>query len=214
VYSADRAAALSGVPKSTLYYWARKGLYIPSISNVREKRWSFADLLAMRAIYWLRQDKPEIDTARTTMHHVQAALAEARRIGIPMGSLNIYVDVEGMFFYKRPDSTELSTIGGQTVAKPMLDHFNLLTEFRVGRRLAPDLRQPRPHLRIIPGKLAGEPHVEGTRIQTAQVAALVKKGMDTDAIKRLYPALKQRDKAIKESVDLERQLTSNLRQAA
>ncbi len=32
VYDADRAAALAGVPKPTLYYWARKKLYVPSIA--------------------------------------------------------------------------------------------------------------------------------------------------------------------------------------
>jgi hypothetical protein len=32
VYDADRAAALAGVPKSTLHYWARKGYYLPSIA--------------------------------------------------------------------------------------------------------------------------------------------------------------------------------------
>jgi len=42
-YSAERAAALAGVPKSTIYYWARKGHLIPSVSR-RPFLWSYTDL--------------------------------------------------------------------------------------------------------------------------------------------------------------------------
>lgn len=58
-YTADRAAALSGVPMSTVHYWARKGWLVPSVSAERTKLWSYADLLELRAINWLRKDKAE-----------------------------------------------------------------------------------------------------------------------------------------------------------
>jgi DNA-binding transcriptional MerR regulator len=52
-YTMERAAALSGVPKSTAYYWARKGLLQPSASQ-RPLLWSYTDLLALRTISsWL-----------------------------------------------------------------------------------------------------------------------------------------------------------------
>lgn len=50
-YTADRAAALSGVPKSTIHYWARKEVLVPSISPERVKLWSYTDLLGLRTIY-------------------------------------------------------------------------------------------------------------------------------------------------------------------
>lgn len=31
-YTADRAAALSGVPKSTIHWWARHDVLVPSVS--------------------------------------------------------------------------------------------------------------------------------------------------------------------------------------
>jgi DNA-binding transcriptional MerR regulator len=34
-YSADRASALSGVPKSTIHYWSRHELLEPSVSSER-----------------------------------------------------------------------------------------------------------------------------------------------------------------------------------
>ena len=56
-YTAERAAALSGVPKSTVHYWARQDILIPSVSAERVKLWSYGDLMALRTIYWLRQTK-------------------------------------------------------------------------------------------------------------------------------------------------------------
>ena len=53
-YDARRTAALSGVPRSTVYDWARKGVVVPSISSEREKLWSYADLMALRIVSWLR----------------------------------------------------------------------------------------------------------------------------------------------------------------
>src|SRR5579883_3502248 len=46
-YDARRAAALAGVPRSTLHYWARKDFYRPSVSPEPHVRlWSWLDLLA------------------------------------------------------------------------------------------------------------------------------------------------------------------------
>jgi DNA-binding transcriptional MerR regulator len=39
-YAADRAAALSGVPQSTIHWWARNEILIPSVSAERVKLWS------------------------------------------------------------------------------------------------------------------------------------------------------------------------------
>ena len=57
-YDARRAAALSRVPISTVYYWARRGVVIPTVSPNKQKLWSYADLMALRIVYWLRHPKP------------------------------------------------------------------------------------------------------------------------------------------------------------
>lgn len=67
----------------------RKNIYVPSVSPEKEKRWSFSDLLAVRAIYWLRRDKPDLEIARTSMRQVRQALQEARRTHVPFSKLNI-----------------------------------------------------------------------------------------------------------------------------
>jgi hypothetical protein len=56
-YEATRAAALSGVPKTTMYWWAAQGIVVPSVSPTREKLWSYSDLMALRIVSWLRHPK-------------------------------------------------------------------------------------------------------------------------------------------------------------
>lgn len=47
-YEAARAAALSGVPLTAVYWWARHGVVVPSVSPERTKLWSSSDLIALR----------------------------------------------------------------------------------------------------------------------------------------------------------------------
>jgi DNA-binding transcriptional MerR regulator len=208
VYTADRAAALAGVPKTTLYYWAREGVYAPSASPLKIKRWSFLDLLALRAIYWLRQDKSQ--AARTTMRNVRAALENAAEKQIPFGELNLLVDPRGRVHFRRHEGEPLELTGGQEVLQDPLGELNLLTEYRVAGSVGPDLRVPKPELRIIPGKLTGEPHVSHTRVATIQLWSLHVQGFDTSRIERLYPVLHERPGAIQQSISLEAQLSLNV----
>ncbi|HVA61585.1 MAG TPA: hypothetical protein VNG13_13775, partial [Mycobacteriales bacterium] len=87
-YEAARAAALSGVPKSTLYYWARTEVVTPSVSPVREKLWSYADLMALRIVSWLRHPKDvSVDTLPASpMREVRRALSELDRRGLDIWS--------------------------------------------------------------------------------------------------------------------------------
>src|SRR4051794_15874591 len=82
-YPADRAAALSGVPRSTVHYWARKGYLIPSVAPERPRLWSFSDLMGLRTIYWLRQPRRAqdgYDIPRSTMPAVRKAFQALHRL--------------------------------------------------------------------------------------------------------------------------------------
>lgn len=210
VYPADRAAALSGVPKSTIYYWANNKILVPSMSPTKERLWSYSDLLGLRAVYWLRQEKP--DAARTTMRAVRETLADAASLGISFEKLELCVDRGGAILYRHPEDGQLRRPGGQVVLEEPLRQLNLIIEYRAAGRLGPNLKRPREHLLILPGKLSGEPHIEGTRIATANLAALVEGGMSHDVIRSLYPSLADRPSSIDEAVSLEKQLAENLRQ--
>jgi uncharacterized protein (DUF433 family) len=177
-YEAPRAAALAGVPVSTVYDWARKGVVVPSISPSREKLWSYGDLLTLRLVRWLRSDKA--DARRTAMAEVRATLdrfADDLWLEAPSGHARptIAVDASGHVFHvERSES-----ISGQRA----FDVLDLFAPFEDG----PDLREPDVHLRIMPGRCAGEPHLVGTRLTTRTIAALAERGYDLDTIAALYP---------------------------
>jgi uncharacterized protein (DUF433 family) len=206
-YEAQRAAALSGVPKSTVYDWARKGVVVPSISPEREKLWSYADLMALRVVSWLRHPKGPVGDQRpaTAMHDVRAALKQLEHRGLDIWDGHdrrspLVVDRAGRIIIVEVEGA--SDLRGQLVAGDVLD---LLGPFDAGDGgHGPDLRRPRSHLRIVPGKCAGEPHVEGTRLTTTAIAALVDRGFALDDIARLYPD--EAPESLAEAIDLERSL--------
>ncbi len=203
VYDANRAAALAGVPRSTLHYWARKGFYTPSISpEPRTRLWSWADLLALRAIDWFRKGKG--DTAKVGMRKIREALDELVKEGASREELYrlIAVSSGGELFLTFGDKEIRARADRQGVLPDILP---LVRPYQ----MAPDLLEPRPLLRIIPGKLHGEPHILNTRIQSATVNDLYASGYGLGAIREMYPDATL--EALEEAIDFERSL---LREAA
>ena len=210
-YDADRAAALAGVPKSTLHYWARTAVLIPSASRQRVRLWSFEDLMSLRIIDWLRRSKDDSlghEIPGTSMRVIRRALESLRSLDMNLWSAGegtpIRVDRAGKIYLD--DDDEIRDPSGQTAWRDIL---NPLAPFSsIGSLKGPDLRQPRPHLRIVPGKLAGEPHIQNTRLETRTIAALAHRGFAIDEILAMYPFVSQIQ--VEESIDLERQLAHNL----
>ena len=213
-YTADRAAALSGVPKSTVHYWARRNYLVPSVSAERVKLWSFADLMALRTIYWLRQPKSATDgreIPRSKMRAVKQAITKLRELDLAMfegfegARPNIVVSLDGDVLLDRIGEP-LETVDGQLIARLLIDvlaPFSTLEGLR-----GPDLSAPRPHLRIVPRKLSGAPHVVDTRVETQAIQALAARGYHVDKIVALYPFLTSEQ--VRESIDLETQLARNI----
>ncbi len=210
-YDAERAAALSGVPKSTVYYWARNSVLVPSVSEEREKLWSYADLMQLRIIYWLRKRKAvgADDVRATSMNQVKQVIRRFEGEGQSLWALDadqvprsrVLVDLNGKVYLDRVEGAV--DLRGQGVLEP--GFLDLLAPFSSEDARGPDLRAPRPLLRIIPGKLAGEPHIVGSRISTVAVAGLVRNGYPFDVVRKLYPDASEG--ALRESIDLEQELT-------
>jgi uncharacterized protein (DUF433 family) len=212
-YEASRAAALSGVPVSTVYHWARTGLVIPSISPVKERLWSYSDLLTLRVISWLRHPK-EVDdgeiVARAPMSAVRAALEVASSHGVDLwgaegrsaAASSLRVDRTGHVWVQSEDGQALNAWGDHSLRLegPSLD---LLAPFTLEDRRGPHLVTPTPHLRIVPAKVAGEPHVEGSRITSRSLAALAARGLQLGRISELYGLS---EAIVGEAVELEAQL--------
>jgi len=205
-YDARRTAALSGIPRSTVYDWARKGVVVPSISPEREKLWSYADLMALRIVSWLRHPKALDGDVRpaSAMRHVREALVQLDEQGLDLwdgraGASPLFVDPTGKIVIDTPAAAH--DLSGQGVLPGWLD---LLGVFEGSDGAGPDLRRPREHLRIVPGKCAGEPHIDGSRLTTVTVAALSGRGYTLDDVARLYPD--ESRQSLEEAIDLERSL--------
>ena len=213
-YEAPRAAALSGVPTRTVYDWAAKGIVVPSISPVQEKLWSYADLMALRIVAWLRRpkaagadDDPESLPA-SPMPQVRSALAILDQLGMDLWSRDggdsspLVVDQRGSIHVR--DGDHFVDLRGNE-SFPLGVWLNLLGPFDVGGHRGPDLLAPRPHLRIAPERVAGEPHVENTRLTTRTLAGMAARGFTVPEIAEMYSVSAT---AVAEAVDLEADLSA------
>jgi uncharacterized protein (DUF433 family) len=213
-YTAERASALSGVPKSTIHYWARNDILVPSVSPERVKLWSYPDLMGLRTIYWLRQSKTAQDgysVPATSMQVVRRALNALRELDLELFSEergpSVAVNRRGELYFTTAGVT--SVHGQHVIAGEWLD---LIAPFETELGRAPDLHAPRPTLRIVPGKLSGSPHILKTRIETIALAALEQRGLIEEKIATLYPIAPRQ--AIAEALDLEHQLQGTVPVAA
>lgn len=214
-YTADRAAALAGIPLSTLHYWSRSGIWVPSISRTKIKRWSFSDLLALRLIDWLRREKPDLKLPRTSMAQIRRALESVEDLGESLQDRRVTFSLNrGGGILLRASQDYWVPLGrGASQGLAVVDSLDLIDVWTLHEAvIGPNLLEPRASLRIIPGKLSGEPHVAGTRIPTQMVWSLHRRGLSADGIIELYPRLKPRN--IDEAINLEDQLARNLSSAA
>ena len=139
---------------------------------------------------------------------VRRALRTLRELDLDVfeGDRQLVVVDRGGQVLLDPPGGPLQTSEGQFVERELLDvvaPFYTLEGLR-----GPHLQSPRPQLRIVPLKLAGSPHLDGTRIETRALAALADRGYEAAQIAAFYPSVEL--SAIHEALDLERQLAFNL----
>ncbi len=210
-YPADRAAALAGVPRSTLHYWASHDIWKPSVSPRRVRLWSLSDIVMLRIIYWLRRGDKTGQSGtpipRTTMSEVKDLLKEA----VDLVGSHLFVDSSGRIVTET--SSRLEHLNYQQLLRDNV--IDVLAEYRLAEQegfVGPDLTKPRPMLRIVPGKLAGEPHVVDTRLSTTLIDALLSRGYGASDVIAFYPFLTE--ETISQSRSLEDQLRGNVRKQA
>ena len=165
--------------------------------------------MALRIVYWLRHPKsksggevPASPTAR-----VRGALTELDERGLDIwgdssGDLSspLRVDVSGKIWL---DVDGVPVYEGRAALPGSLD---LLGPFDLADRNGPDLRRPRPNLRIVPGRVSGESHLARSRITTLSAAALYRNLGDLAAVAALYPGFGV--EAFRDAVEFERSLAA------
>jgi uncharacterized protein (DUF433 family) len=218
-YPADRAAALAGVPLSTVHWWARNAVLVPSISAQRVKLWSFSDLMGLRMIYWLRQTKMAPDGAavpRTAMPAVRRALEQIGELDLRLWSEDsgpaVAVDRGGNVVILSDPQRRSSTPPASArcgLQRSAARHCAVCDRRGLARAGPARATTLAPHCARQTG---GSPHVAHTRLESQALAALDASGVTLTKIYRLYPHVGQ--SAIDEALDLERELVRNLQPAA
>jgi len=150
------------------------------------------------------------------MTRIRNALSAVEDLGQRLEGNAVKVWVEprgGLIFHLEPDELFVPLRKGFAQGLAHIGGIDLVAAWNGPSGLSgPNLVRARPSLRIIPGKLSGEPHVSDTRIMTTALSALRGRGLSIRDIRELYPRLSEA--SVEEAVDLEAQLDRNLRPAA
>lgn len=188
-YASDRAAQLSGIPRSTLYDWQRNDVYKPDFAGGSPMAWSYRDLIFVRVLAWLRN---EVKTPRPEAAARVRALKQYVAAGNPVTVLNADRDTLAV------DGDVTSPLEGSSrLFSDMLRSFDLIAavdDFGSHAKLwGPNLVNPSAHTYISPWVLGGDPCVAKTRIPSTSIYALrTERALSTAEIVNLYPGLDRR----------------------
>lgn len=208
-YSTDRAAQLSGIPKSTLYEWRRRSVYLPDFGAAKPMAWSYRDLVYVRVLAWLRS---EAGTPRPVAAERVRLLKEHVAAGRPVTRLSADRDTLVV-----DDDLASPLHGHGRLFSDLLENFDLDTAAKdfAGRThlWGPDLVTPSPHTAISPWVLGGDPCITRTRIPSASIFALrSERGLTVADVVSLYEGLDKR--AVEDAYHLEQRLRGTELQVA
>jgi uncharacterized protein (DUF433 family)/DNA-binding transcriptional MerR regulator len=192
------ASVLSGATRRQLAYWRKNvdpfgPLLIPEGRHGRTLLYSVADVLALRSIVYLREEK--------SLPKIRRAIAYLRAIEeddwTHLAEYTLRRTSETIVLL-RPDGSavDLEASPGQHVLPQFVDSSDgvameaVLAPFRsrVGRDV-PAFLEPRPGIRVDRSILGGFPSIAGTRVPYDVVAGLVADGAGPDVVKALYPTV-------------------------
>jgi uncharacterized protein (DUF433 family)/DNA-binding transcriptional MerR regulator len=183
-------SVLTGATVRQLAYWRRstksaEPLLVPEGKRGGRYLYSWADVVALRTIVYLRHEKslPRIRRAVELLRRLESDewthLAAYRLISsestivveTPSGQL---LDLE-----QRP-----GTVLEEILMSDILAPFATSTGQRV-----PDLKRPRPCIAVDPSVLGGYPVIAGTRVPFDVVAHLAQDSLDSGEITAIYPSV-------------------------
>jgi DNA-binding transcriptional MerR regulator len=169
-FTVAEAARITKVPRSTIDYWARTKLIVPSQRKARPRLFSFADLRDLAVAGELRRQGARVKDLRVALMYVRSLGDDSIRLaqanfGVYDGQL-VTLDEEGV-----PVAPHLQ---GQRIFEIHMEKIFALLGMGVR-----DTEEMRPVERILihPRIRGGTPVIEGTRIPAALIARLAKEGV-------------------------------------
>ena len=205
-YTALDVARLAQIPSSTLYEWQQRKIIEPSIEfkedGVRtEQGYSYADLVMIRILRALREDKIDFTSAAIAIDHLFARLGPPSR-----GWADAHVYFRGKRIYAwKPDAwdvTEATAMGQKVETRVFGDIFPKLRRIEEGISIVVPEKYW-GHVDIDPRVKDGQPVVHGTRIPTSALAGLDKRLWSPRRIAQAYGIAIE---TVKKVLDYERRL--------
>jgi uncharacterized protein (DUF433 family) len=184
------ASALSGASVNQLAYWRKttassEPLLVPSAEKSGRFLYSWADVVALRTIVYLRQEK--------SLPRIRKAVGELARLEeAEWDHLSSYqlVRTPTTIIVQTPSGhlMDLEKVPGAMLDRTLME--DVLGPFETAEgRSVPDLARPKPNLSIDPGVLGGYPVIAGTRVPYDIVAGLAQEGYSGADIVELYPSV-------------------------
>lgn len=166
-YSPALAVKLSGATPFQLAKWRRLGLLVPEIHAGRPPIYSYRDVVALRAMVFLR--------AKTSAQKLRAAWDNLDMFAVADHPSEFVFGTDGKGIYaKTPDGevVDLTRKPGHLVGEYSFEQlFAEFENFR-GNVVVP-FDRPAPNLVVNPRTLGGYPVITGTRVPFDTVAQLI-----------------------------------------
>jgi uncharacterized protein (DUF433 family)/DNA-binding transcriptional MerR regulator len=173
-----------------LAYWRRRTkaadpLLVPEGRRSGRYLYSWADVVALRSIVYLRQEKslPRIRRAVSTLRRLESAdwthLAAYRLIS-----------TDSTIVVKTPSGQllDLEQQPGTVMDEVLMSDVLAPFETSSGRSV-PALKRPRPKITVDPAVLGGYPVIAGSRVPFDVVARLVDDDLRSSEITAIYPSV-------------------------
>lgn len=179
----DLTATLTGASVYQLRQWRSKGLLVPEIQQQRPPLYSFRDLVAVRAVVFLRSQVSlqRIGKAFEALKELDLTDHPSRyAFGVHRKDISVETS-EG-------DIIDLVGKKGQQNLFRLDQIFRPFENFR-GTQVV-DFEHPRPNLELKRGRLGGWPTIAGTRVPYQNVANLLDGGdYSPEDIEAFYPSV-------------------------
>jgi uncharacterized protein (DUF433 family) len=173
---------------------------VPAAKRAGRYLYSWSDVLALRSIVYLRQEKslPKIRGAVDRLRALEADewghLATYQLVSTPK-TIVVRTPSGQLLDLEQQPGTVLEEVLMADVLEPF--------ETREGN-VVPAMRAPRPHLVIDPHLLGGYPVIAGSRVPFDLVAGLAEEGAKPAEIVHMFPSVNRR--AIRDAREFARQV--------
>jgi uncharacterized protein (DUF433 family)/DNA-binding transcriptional MerR regulator len=184
------ASVLTGATVRQLAYWRRQTssaepLLVPEGRRGGRYLYSWADVVALRSIVYLRQEK--------SLPRIRRAVDRLRRLeSADWTHLSAYrlISTDSTILVETPSGQllDLERRPGTVLAEVLMG--DVLAPFKTSSgRSVPDLKRPRPKITVDPAVLGGYPVIAGSRVPFDVVARLVEDDLEPREIIAIYPSV-------------------------